>query len=104
MTNFTVRVELHGATSGQYEQLHEAMEAKGFVRWVKNGNGEKDQLPTAEYNMQDTGLTRDQVHARARGAADSVKPSPHPSILTTESAGRTWSGLTPWKAPVRSRY
>lgn len=98
MTNFTVRVELHGATNDQYDDLHEAMEAQGFVRWVKDGDGNKSQLPTAEYNMQGSSLTRSQAQKRAENAASSVKANPQPYVLTTESNGRTWSGLKPWKA------
>lgn len=104
MTNFTVRVELHTATSDQYDDLHSAMEAQGFVRWVANGTGDKSQLPTAEYNMQGSSLTRSQVQARAERAASSVKADPQPYVLTTESAGRSWSGLKPWKSPAKSRY
>ena len=63
MTNYTTRVELHGATHDQYDDLHEAMEAKGFVRWIKFEKGKK-QLSTAEYNMPGTSLTIEQVHYR----------------------------------------
>jgi hypothetical protein len=30
MTNYTTRVELHGADEDEYEALHDAMEAEGF--------------------------------------------------------------------------
>jgi hypothetical protein len=95
MPKFTVRVELHGASEAQYDELHEAMEAEGFVRWIKAA-GQKYQLPTAEYNLPGSTLTKYHVLNRARRAAQSVKPTPTPWILVTKSAGRTWDGLEPW--------
>jgi len=96
MTNYTVRVELHDADDGDYDDLHDAMAKKGFVRWVKSSDGEKSQLPTAEYNLPDSNLDRDEVLKMARATADSVKSKPKPWILVTQSAGRTWSGLRAW--------
>jgi hypothetical protein len=97
MTNYTTRVELHGADEDEYEALHDAMEAVGFVRWMENPSGEKVRLPTAEYNLPGSALDRKEVVKRAQRAAESVKPKPTPWILVTESAGRTWSGLKPWR-------
>jgi hypothetical protein len=97
MTSYTARVELHGADEGEYEALHDAMEAEGFVRWIENQSGVKLRLPTAEYNLPGSTLDRKQVVRRAERAAESVKPNPTPWILVTESAGRTWSGLKPWR-------
>ena len=96
MTNYTVRVELHRADEGDYASLHALMEAEGFVRWVAASDGTRKGLPTAEYNMADTTLTRAEVFDRARAAANNVKPKPKPWVLVTESAGRQWSGLPPW--------
>lgn len=95
MANFTVRVELHEASDGQYEELHAEMESRGFVRWIEGKNGKK-KLPTAEYNLVNSALTRDEVLAKAEAAADAVKPSPKPWILVTDSRGRSWSGLKNW--------
>ncbi len=97
MTNFTTRIELHGADDDAYEALHDAMTEVGFVRWIQDQDGNKLRLPTAEYNLSGATLTRQQVLQRAKRAADSVKPDPAPWILVTESAGRTWSGLKPWR-------
>lgn len=98
MTNYTTRVELHGADEDEYDALHDAMEAEGFVRWiVDSSSSDKLRLPTAEYNLPDSKLDRAQVLKRAERAAESVKPHPTPWILVTKSAGRTWSGLKPWR-------
>jgi hypothetical protein len=98
MTNYTVRVELHGADEADYTRLHSRMESEGFVRWVEAKDGSLKRLPTAEYNMADTSLTRAEVLARARAAANVVQPRPEPWVLLTKSAGRSWSGLPPWDA------
>ena len=97
MTNYTTRVEIHDADEDEYEALHDAMEAEGFVRWIENSSGEKLRLPTAEYNLRDSALDRKQVLKRAERAAESAKPNPTSWILVTESAGRTWSGLKTWR-------
>jgi hypothetical protein len=96
MTNFTVRVEMHKADEDDYADLHDQMERRGFVRWIVGSDSFKDRLPTAEYNLAGSSLTRDQVLDAARDAAKSVKPSPTPWILVTESARRKWSGLKAW--------
>jgi hypothetical protein len=90
MTSFTVRVELHKADEDDYANLHTEMEDRGFVRWIEGRNGSKDRLPTAEYNLVGSSLTRAK-------AANAVKPNPAPWILVTEAAGRTWSGLKTWR-------
>jgi hypothetical protein len=41
-------------------------------------------------------LARVAVLARAKAAANAVKPRPEPWVLVTESARRSWSGLPPW--------
>lgn len=90
MPRFTTRVELHNGDADDYETLHDAMERKGFSRTIAGGNGRTYQLPTAEYNFDGDG-TRESVLGKAQKAADSTGLK-H-SILVTESAGRTWSGL-----------
>jgi len=102
MTNYTVRVELHDADDEDYANLHVAMEKQGFVRWIKDSDGSKYRLPTAEYNMTNTALDRSRVLERAKTAANSVKSKPTPWILVTESAGRSWSGLKPWTVSLPS--
>ncbi len=97
MTNYTVRVELHGANDDDYANLHAAMEYEGFVRWIKGSDGDKNRLPTAEYNMADADIDRSEVLRRAKAAGNSVKANPTPWIIVTESAGRTWSGLKSWR-------
>ncbi len=90
MTSYTTRVELHNASSADYQHLHAAMQAQGFSRTIVSDKGIRYQLPTAEYNLEGS-LTRADVLARAKVAAAKVKPSFE--VLVTESDGRTWHGL-----------
>jgi len=84
MTSYMVRVELHDADGDDYADLHAAMEKQGFVRWIAGGDGSKDQLPTAEYNMPDVDINRAEVLERAKRAAKSVKPT---SLALPHGAG-----------------
>jgi hypothetical protein len=97
MTSYTVRVELHDADQDDYGGLHAAMENGGFVRYITSTDGSKNRLPTAEYNFPNTALTRADILKRAKEAANAVKSNPTPWIIVTESAGRSWSGLKPWR-------
>lgn len=97
MASFTVRVELHKADEDDYKNLHAEMEQRGFVRWIKGSEGTKFRLPTAEYNLPRSSLTRAAVRKQAENAANAVKPNPTPWILVTEAEGRNWSGLKPWR-------
>jgi hypothetical protein len=92
MASFTVRVELHdNPTWGDYDTLHEAMEAEGFSRTIKNSDtGVEYRLPHAEYNFVGS-YTRSQVLEKAKRAA--AKTGNEFSILVTESNGRAWWNL-----------
>ncbi|KNC93757.1 type V toxin-antitoxin system endoribonuclease antitoxin GhoS [Trabulsiella odontotermitis] len=91
MANFTVRVELHNASSNDYENLHERMEAADFSRTITTTSGEVYHLPNAEYSYSGN-KTIEYVRDLARDTAKRVKPNP--AILVTKSDGtRRWSGL-----------
>jgi hypothetical protein len=91
MAGFTTRVLLNGYPTGEdYERLHKAMKRQGFSRVIKGDDGNHYWLPNAEYERQ-ANLTRAQILAVAKAAADTIGPSHE--ILVTESAGRTWHGL-----------
>ncbi len=91
MTDYTVRVVLKGnATWSDYDKLHKAMAARGFVDEITGSDGTVYKLPGAEYAYSGA-LTLDQVHTKAKAAADSVWTNN--SALVTQSSGRQWSGL-----------
>jgi hypothetical protein len=91
MANFTVRVELHHAEWTDYEQLHTAMEQRGFSRQITSDDGKTYQMPWAEYNGAGN-LSCVQVRDIAKAAADST--GKHSSVFATEAASRAWVGLT----------
>jgi hypothetical protein len=92
MAEFTVRVELHGAEWEDYDTLCVEMLAEGFAATVAGSGGAAYELPAGEYAFSGE-LARQQVLARARGAADRTGFSY--AVLVTESVGRIWSGLDP---------
>lgn len=92
MATFTTRVELHKADNDDYETLHEAMERRGFSRFITSGDGKTYHLPTAEYDYSGD-KSRGEVLELAKAAASETNKKY--AVLVTESRGRTWSGLTP---------
>ncbi|WP_445494034.1 type V toxin-antitoxin system endoribonuclease antitoxin GhoS [Photorhabdus sp. SF281] len=91
MADFTVRIELHNADSDDYDLLHKKMEAKGFSKTIASNNGVAYKLPDAEYDYSSSTKKRGDVLDLAYGVAKSIKKNP--SVLVTESKGRTWEGL-----------
>lgn len=90
MADFTVRVELHGASGTEYDGLHEAMERHGYVREIKTSRGTW-YLPTAEYNLNGSSMETTEVRDQALAIANSVKSKPKPWVLVTKAQGRAWS-------------
>ncbi len=64
MASFTVRVELVGASSDDYNRLHEAMESRRYFREIQDGAGNWFYLPDAEYTAE--------KNASARAVRDEV--------------------------------
>jgi len=93
--SYLVRVELHGASYSDYENLHRAMAARGFSRTLRGSDGALYQLPTAEYVI-DTTQASDAVRSQAGAAAASTGCS-H-GILVARYDWAWWSGLALAKA------
>jgi hypothetical protein len=91
MPSFTTRVELHKAVETDYENLHSEMAKEGFSRTITSDDKVTYHLPTAEYNLIDSNLTRANVLEKAKKAAK--KTGKENSIIVTESNGRTWHNL-----------
>lgn len=87
MARYIVRVELRGADSEDYENLHEKMKANGYSREIQDGNGTWFNLPTAEYTTVKTS-TAYNVREEVRGIASSVKQSYY--VLVSEAADTSW--------------
>jgi hypothetical protein len=75
MPNFITRIELHGASTNDYERLHAAMAVEKFHRVILDDQGKRYQLPTAEYFSHGETLTVETVRDLAdRAAAKIAKP------------------------------
>jgi hypothetical protein len=95
MASFTIRVELRDANREQYNKLYERMAAEGFTDIIRETtSGKAYKMPPGEYNYIGN-LTRATVLEKAERAASGVVKDY--AVLVTESAGRTWNGLTPVK-------
>jgi hypothetical protein len=90
MANFTVRVELHHAEWADYDQLHAAMEQRGFSRRITSDDGRTYQMPWAEYNGSGN-FTSVQIRDIAKAAADST--GKQSAVFVTEAVSRAWVGL-----------
>jgi hypothetical protein len=91
MASFTTRVELHDADWNDYTKLHGEMKNQGFSQTIRSDDGKVYELPPAEYNFVGE-ITRAQALDRAKAAAAKVKKTF--GVVVTESAGRSWLGLT----------
>jgi hypothetical protein len=98
MASFTTRVELHGATSQDYDVLHAWMHAEGFKRTIRAENGVEYHLPTAEYDLAG-GYSVMMVRDKAARAAS--KTGRRFWILVTEAGPRAWM-LDPVRVPAYS--
>lgn len=87
MATFIVRVELRGADSEDYENLHEKMAASGYSREIQDTSGTWFHLPTAEYTAM-KGSTSHGVREQVRTIAGSVKPDYY--ILVSEASDISW--------------
>jgi hypothetical protein len=90
MPDYTVRVELHGATHAEYDQLHQAMRTAGFYTAIGGENGQGFRLPTAEYVVDASPLSVTEIRDLVLKIATLVKPMPPPLVLATQSLVRAW--------------
>jgi len=81
MKQFLTRVELHGATLGDYTTLHTEMARLKFWRTIQNVAGQEFQLPTAEYRSFGE-ITVADVASLAKSAANKTGKSS--SVITVE--------------------
>lgn len=87
---FTVRIELRDHKQGDYDNLHEKMEIKGFSKTIITDDNERYFLPDAEYYYSGK-ETRGDVLKKAYDIADSVRKNP--KVLVTQADGIRWKGL-----------
>ncbi|HFH3797450.1 TPA: hypothetical protein ACGJ08_004856, partial [Yersinia enterocolitica] len=87
MADFTVRVQLHRASAEQYETLHENMAAHGYSKYIVGSNGQKYDLPDAEY-VANKAMSVEQVRVQVSGIADAITSGAY--VLVSESTSRAW--------------
>ena len=68
MASVTARVELHGATERDYQNLHAAMQQEGYARSVLADDNKRYHLPPGEYAHYNV-TSLDDARARAVRAA-----------------------------------
>lgn len=91
MSTFLVRVELFGnPTWHTYDQLHAAMERKGFSKTIQVKTGTVYDLPTATYYRESTSELSS-INNDAKSAADSVWRNN--GVVTAQTNGIIVDGL-----------
>lgn len=90
MANFVIRVELHNATSKNYEDLAKNLAAIGIVDTIFGSDGRRYKLPPAEYYYTG-GATLQHTHDLVTGVASKIVINY--AVLVTESNGCMWRGL-----------
>jgi len=88
MADFTVRVELRGASESEYEALDVAMEKGGYLRIVQADDGSWYQLPSGEFNLRNSDLTVRQVADFAKQVGEGVRTGAW--VIVTQAVARYW--------------
>ncbi|WP_076707203.1 hypothetical protein [Yersinia enterocolitica] len=89
MPYFTVSIVLHNAVEGDYDSLNKKMIDAGFTCLI--GREKVYKLPEGEFNYGSSTLNKQEVADLALKVAEQIRFIP--SILVTESGGRTWRNL-----------
>ncbi|KVW08498.1 hypothetical protein LGM63_05585 [Burkholderia cepacia] len=95
MAEFLTRVELHNEQAGDYDKLHEKMEAKGFQRYITLG-GKKYHMPDATY-YSSSDKTPEQVYTEAQAAATAIGRKAGVAVAKSSSDQMWMGGLKPAK-------
>lgn len=90
MTDYVIRVEMHGATYADYERLHALLAAKSVTNFIYSDDRVRYRLPTAMYTY--TGPETPQ-HVRDSVAQITASVRPNPAVFVTVRGASTWQGL-----------
>jgi hypothetical protein len=91
MANYLARVELHLASSGDYEKLHVSMQQRGYVRKITGEDGVVYQLPTGTYFVTGTSAVLSvALNAAVDAANETGKQS---AVFVTDWQAARWYGL-----------
>ncbi|MGZ9027391.1 MAG: hypothetical protein ACXW2U_08975 [Telluria sp.] len=90
MTAFSIRVELHDATSADYAKLADRLAAREVVDVIRNDKGELFKLPPAEYNFEGN-ATLDNVYEAVCTITATIGRKY--AVVVTQAARRMWCNL-----------
>lgn len=90
MARFTVQITLRNATDGDYERLHDLMQAQGFFRTIDVEDETEYPLPAVVYDIEGS-VDINNVRDRAKGAAANTNRDFE--LLVTESSRSRWQHL-----------
>lgn len=93
MSDYLARVELNATTEEEFEQLHEAMEKRGFFRTIQDDNGAAYHLPDETYVIQNTNMTSTAAHDAAIAAAQET--GFEFVLIVVEFLNAEWTNLEP---------
>lgn len=89
MTDYIIRIVLHGANATHYANLHRQMAEAGASRTIKGASGEVFDLPDGEYVVSST-LGAAELRNRVSGIASSAKAQPDPSVIVAAYSNIAW--------------
>jgi hypothetical protein len=90
MSDYLIRVEMHGATYADYERLHALLSAKNVINFIYSDQQVRYRLPTAMYTY--TGAeTAEQVRTAVAQIAASV--AANPAVFVAVRGASSWQGL-----------
>jgi hypothetical protein len=91
MANYLARVELHLASSDDYEKLHISMQHRGYVRKITGEDGVIYQLPTGTYFVSGTSAV---LSVALNAAVDAANETGRQSaVFVTDWQAARWYGL-----------
>lgn len=99
MAYFVVRIELHGASAADYNNLHTYMAAAGFSRTISGADGKRYELPSGMYSAD---LIANLTTVRDNADAAAAKTGKTRWVLATEGPS-AWKGL-PIAAPPSAAW
>ena len=89
MTDYIIRIVLHGATATHYADLHQQMAEAGASRSITGASGEVFDLPDGEYVVTST-LSAAELRNRVSGIASAAKAYPDPSVIVAAYSDIAW--------------
>ena len=91
MSNFTIRVQVHGENQVSIDELNRVMDVYGFTRKIASDSGKIYALPPGEFSYSGD-IDRKTLLEKVKASVGQI--GKRYSVLITESKGRTWYNLS----------